>query len=106
MEIFRKSPENISELQPEPQEQSEVEEEATSFMDKELEEILSKQKARIKVIGSGGAGNNTINRMSEVGISGAEMIAIKIIINITAVGTDSSPCQINLLIGSKMGTGQ
>ncbi|MAG50449.1 cell division protein FtsZ [archaeon] len=76
MEIFRKSPENISELQPEPQEQSEVEEEATSFMDKELEEILSKQKARIKVIGSGGAGNNTINRMSEVGISGAEMIAI------------------------------
>ena len=76
MEIFRKSPDNISELQPEQQEQSEVEEEATSFMDKELEEILSKQKARIKVIGSGGAGNNTINRMSEVGITGAEMIAI------------------------------
>ena len=39
-------------------------------------------------------------------LSSAEMMAIKIIINITAVGTDSSPCQINLLIGSKMGTGQ
>ena len=32
--------------------------------------------AKIKVIGAGGAGNNTINRMTEVGISGAESIAI------------------------------
>ncbi|MBU1201860.1 MAG: cell division protein FtsZ [Nanoarchaeota archaeon] len=45
-------------------------------LDAELEEILSKQKAKIKVIGAGGAGNNTINRMAEVGISGAETIAI------------------------------
>ncbi len=45
-------------------------------LDKELEEILSKQKANIKVIGIGGGGNNTINRMAEVGIAGVEMIAI------------------------------
>ncbi len=47
-----------------------------SPIDKELEEILAKQKAKIKVIGIGGGGNNTINRMAEVGIAGVEMIAI------------------------------
>jgi cell division protein FtsZ len=45
-------------------------------MDAELEELLSKQKATIKVVGAGGGGNNTINRMSEVGIVGVETIAI------------------------------
>ena len=45
-------------------------------IDEELEELLSKQKAKIKVIGTGGAGNNTINRLTEVGISGAESIAV------------------------------
>jgi len=45
-------------------------------LDKELEEILSKQKAKIKVVGCGGAGNNTINRITEVGITGAETIAL------------------------------
>ncbi len=44
--------------------------------DTELEEMLSKQKAKIKVVGTGGGGNNTINRISEVGIVGAESIAI------------------------------
>lgn len=47
-----------------------------SSIDEELERILSKQKAKIKVIGTGGAGNNTINRISEVGVSGAETIAV------------------------------
>lgn len=47
-----------------------------SSIDEELEEILSKQKAKIKVVGAGGAGNNTINRMTEVGIIGCETIAI------------------------------
>ncbi|MEM2932655.1 MAG: cell division protein FtsZ [Candidatus Pacearchaeota archaeon] len=45
-------------------------------IDKELEEILKQRRARIKVFGIGGAGNNTINRMSEVGIKGAELIAV------------------------------
>ena len=45
-------------------------------IDEELEQILAKQKAKIKVVGTGGAGNNTINRMTEVGITGAEMIAV------------------------------
>lgn len=44
--------------------------------DLELEEFLSKQKASIKVVGCGGGGNNTIDRISEVGIEGVETIAI------------------------------
>ncbi len=44
--------------------------------DAELEAFLQKQRASIKVIGVGGGGNNTINRMSEVGIKGAETIAV------------------------------
>ncbi|MBW2996654.1 cell division protein FtsZ, partial [Candidatus Woesearchaeota archaeon] len=38
--------------------------------------MLSKQKAKIKVVGTGGGGNNTINRITEVGIIGAETIAV------------------------------
>ncbi len=44
--------------------------------DAELEELLKNQRAKIKVVGCGGGGNNTINRMSEVGIKGAETIAV------------------------------
>jgi cell division protein FtsZ len=47
-----------------------------NVIDAELEEILKKQKATIKVIGCGGAGNNTITRITEVGVKGAECIAI------------------------------
>ncbi|MFH1400381.1 MAG: cell division protein FtsZ [Nanoarchaeota archaeon] len=45
-------------------------------IDERLEELLALQRAKIKVIGAGGGGNNTINRISEVGIVGAETIAI------------------------------
>ena len=45
-------------------------------IDAELEAMLSRQKATIKVIGCGGGGNNTINRIAEVGIKGAETIAV------------------------------
>jgi len=45
-------------------------------VDQELEEILSHTRARIVVIGTGGAGNNTMTRLMEVGIEGAETIAI------------------------------
>lgn len=45
-------------------------------IDAELEQILARQRATIKVIGCGGSGNNTINRMTEVGIVGVDTIAI------------------------------
>ncbi len=45
-------------------------------IDAELEQYLARQTAKIKVVGCGGAGNNTINRMFEVGIKGCETVAI------------------------------
>jgi cell division protein FtsZ len=45
-------------------------------VDEELKKLLETKKARIRVVGAGGAGNNTITRMAEVGIIGAETIAI------------------------------
>tara|TARA_Y100000310_G_scaffold125312_1_gene124068 strand:- start:749 stop:1852 length:1104 start_codon:yes stop_codon:yes gene_type:complete len=45
-------------------------------IDKELEELLKKQSARIKVIGVGGGGGNSLSRMREIGIKGGEIIAI------------------------------
>jgi len=45
-------------------------------IDEELEKILASKQASIKVVGSGGAGNNTITRMMEVGIVGAETVAM------------------------------
>ncbi len=44
--------------------------------DDELVKLLEENKAKIRVIGCGGGGGNTIQRMTEVGIIGAETIAI------------------------------
>ncbi|MDP3640152.1 MAG: cell division protein FtsZ [Nanoarchaeota archaeon] len=49
---------------------------ANSDIDDELRKMLASHKTRIKVVGCGGAGNNTINRIFEVGIKGVETIAI------------------------------
>src|SRR3990167_5617336 len=45
-------------------------------IDEELEQILATQRAKIKVIGTGGGGGNTVSRISEVGISGVETLAM------------------------------
>ncbi|MEM2869111.1 MAG: cell division protein FtsZ [Thermoplasmata archaeon] len=44
--------------------------------DRELEEILQGMKVRIKVFGCGGGGSNTINRLVEAGVLGAELFAL------------------------------
>lgn len=44
--------------------------------DKELQKIFEASKAKIIVVGCGGGGNNTIQRMNEVGIEGAQTLAI------------------------------
>lgn len=41
-----------------------------------LKKILESRKAVIKVVGTGGAGNNTISRLVQVGIVGADAVAI------------------------------
>lgn len=45
-------------------------------IDKELEQLIKTQTAKIKVIGVGGGGNNSLNRMKEIGIKGGELIAV------------------------------
>ncbi len=45
-------------------------------IDRELEELLKKQSAKIKVVGVGGGGNNSLSRMREIGIKGGELIAV------------------------------
>lgn len=45
-------------------------------IDKELEELLKNQSAKIKIMGIGGGGNNSLSRMREIGIKGGELIAI------------------------------
>lgn len=45
-------------------------------LDAELHDLLAKQVARIKVVGVGGGGNNTLNRICEVGIKGSDTIAV------------------------------
>ena len=44
--------------------------------DAELTRVLEASKAKIRVVGVGGGGNNTINRMTEIGILGAETLAV------------------------------
>ncbi|MEK6841406.1 MAG: cell division protein FtsZ [Nanoarchaeota archaeon] len=70
----------------------------TSNIDEELEQLLNNQKAKIKVIGAGGAGNNTINRMSEIGITGAETIAL----NTDAQDLLYTNAQTKILIGREV----
>jgi cell division protein FtsZ len=43
--------------------------------DAELEAVLASLKTNIKVVGCGGGGCNTINRLTEEGLSGADMLA-------------------------------
>ncbi len=49
---------------------------SVSEIDRELESLIQKQAARVKVVGCGGGGGNSISRMKEIGIKGCEVIAI------------------------------
>src|SRR2546428_9446112 len=46
-----------------------------SRVDAELEELLSKMRTNIKIVGVGGGGTNTISRIFEEGVVGAELFA-------------------------------
>jgi len=48
----------------------------TGEIDRELEEIIKQQAAKIKIVGIGGGGNNSLSRMREIGVRGGELIAI------------------------------
>src|SRR5579875_324412 len=73
--------------------------------DREIAEIASRLRVRIKIIGCGGGGSNTINRLSSEGIEGADLIALNTDANhLTTIRT-----RMRLLIGKKrtrgLGTG-
>lgn len=70
-------------------------------VDRELEEILNKQKAKIKVFGIGGGGGNTLSRMREIGIKGAEMISI----NTDAQDLLYTNADAKILIGKELAQG-
>lgn len=85
----------------EPQQTTVVQNNSRSDLDAELEAMLADQKAKIKVIGCGGGGNNTINRVTEVGIKGAETIAI----NTDAQDLLYTTADIKLLVGKEVTRG-
>ncbi len=70
----------------------------TSPTDAELERLLAGKKPKIRVIGVGGAGNNTIARMVEIGITGGELIAI----NTDAQDLISTIADRKILIGKEL----
>jgi len=47
-----------------------------STVDDEIRDFIDKRRTQIRVVGCGGAGNNTITRLNQVGVVGAETIAV------------------------------
>ncbi|MCD6557412.1 MAG: cell division protein FtsZ [Candidatus Aenigmarchaeota archaeon] len=72
-----------------------------SVIDEDLKKILETRKAEIKVVGTGGAGNNTITRLMQVGIVGAEAVAI----NTDAQDLLYTDADLKVLIGKEITSG-
>ncbi len=72
-----------------------------TMSDDELQETLQHSMARIRVVGAGGSGNNTMRRMNEVGILGAELIAL----NTDAQHLLITPVGKKVLIGKELTKG-
>jgi len=73
----------------------------TDIEERELLKILEVGQAKIRVIGVGGGGGNTITRMSEIGVSGAETYAI----NTDAQDLLKAKADRKILIGRKLTRG-
>jgi cell division protein FtsZ len=70
-------------------------------IDEELAAIISRQRSKIKVVGCGGGGNNSITRMSDVGIQGTETLAI----NTDAQDLLYTNADIKILVGKELTQG-
>ena len=64
-------------------------------------ECLSEQKAKLKVVGVGGAGGNAVNRMITSGMQGVDFIAI----NTDAQDLDNNPAEHKIHIGKNLTKG-
>jgi len=69
--------------------------------DEELLKIVEQHKARIKVLGIGGSGGNTLNRISEIGIEGAYVVAV----NTDAQDLIETKADKKILIGKELTKG-
>ena len=45
-------------------------------IDSDLKEIIQRSRAKIFVVGTGGAGNNTVSRLAEIGVQGAGTLSV------------------------------
>jgi len=72
-----------------------------TWHDTEAEGILPPGTCHIAVIGVGGAGNNTVTRLVEMGITGAECVAV----NTDALHLSASRAHRKILIGEKLTKG-
>lgn len=66
-------------------------------LDDELREIIEESRAKIYVVGTGGAGNNTISRLNEMGIDDVETVTV----NTDAQDLFYSQSTKKILIGKK-----
>ncbi|MBI5347195.1 MAG: cell division protein FtsZ [Candidatus Aenigmarchaeota archaeon] len=78
----------------------EIKKTANEF-DENLRKLLEEKRADIRVVGAGGAGNNTITRLMQVGIMGADAIAI----NTDAQDLLYTDADVKLLIGKEITNG-
>lgn len=69
--------------------------------DEELVKLLEASQARIRVVGVGGGGCNTVERMAEIGIEGAETFAV----NTDAQDLLGTKADRKLLVGKKLTRG-
>ncbi|MGH2668702.1 MAG: cell division protein FtsZ, partial [bacterium] len=72
-----------------------------STSNEELEELLTGLNTRVKVVGCGGAGTNTIHRLSEADVHGAELYAL----NTDAQHLLYTPVKNKVLIGRNLTKG-
>ncbi len=73
----------------------------TAKEDDELREVIESRRTQIKVVGCGGAGNNTITRLNQVGIVGAETI----VMNTDAQDLLYSDADKKVLLGKELTSG-
>ncbi len=100
--LYRSAMENsqyVSSVQPS------INDDFLSPEDREILEIANRLRVRIKIMGCGGGGSNTVNRLSNEGVDGAELVAI----NTDANHLTTIRSKHRMLIGKKrtrgLGTG-
>lgn len=79
-------------------EKKEVKVHESADTDEELRRIVEEIKTSIKIVGAGGAGSNTVNRLMEMGVEGGDVIAV----NTDALHLLYSSAPTKILIGASI----